>query len=156
MREVVITPILYGFDQKVHFLRGGLGLKGIGLKRLKVKVRKGCSKLAVNLFALRHLPILNRAENELTDSRFVKTIKMEKYRFHCFIDCNVEVTCIVTVIILENMFGNIKSAVFTYWIIGQGECAAELACLQMLNISLRKIFKVGTILVLTHKNQPTN
>ena len=33
----------------------------------------------------------------------------------------MEVTCIVTVIILENMFGNIKSAVFTYWGIREGE-----------------------------------
>ena len=40
---------------------------------------------------------------------------------------------------------------------------AEFACFQMLNISLLKIFihlftlfKFGTILVLTSKNQPTN
>ena len=51
-----------------------------------------------------------------------------------------EVTCIVTVIILENMFENIKSAVFINGEIGEGECAVELACLQMLNISLHKIF----------------
>ena len=49
------------------------------------------------------------------------------------------------------MFGNIKSAVFTYGGIGEGECAVELVCLQMLNISLRKTFKVRTILVLTYK-----
>ena len=35
--------------------------------------------------------------------------------------CSVEVTCIVTVIILENMFWNIKSVVFTYGGIGEGE-----------------------------------
>ena len=64
----------------------------------------------------------------------------------------MEVTCIVTVIILENMFGNIKSSAFTYGGIGEGECAVELVCLQMLNISLHKTFKVGTILVSTYKN----
>ena len=67
-----------------------------------------------NLFALPPPPILNRVKNELADSRPVKTIKKEKYRFHYFIACSVEVTCIVTVIILENIFWNIKSAVFTY------------------------------------------
>ena len=72
--------------------------------------------------------------------------------FHCFIDGSVEVTCIATVMILENIFGNNKSAVFIYGGIGEGECAVEIACLQMLNISLRKIFiylftlfKVGII-----------
>ena len=68
----------------------------------------------------------------------------------------MEVTCIVTVTILENMFGNIKSAVFTHRRIGEGESAVELLCLQMLNISLRKTFKAVTILVLTYKNQPRN
>ena len=72
----------------------------------------------------------------------------------------MEVTCIVDVTILENMFGNIKSAVFTYGGVGEGECAVELACLQILNISLRKIsfylftlFKVGSILMLTYKTK---
>ena len=67
------------------------------------------------------------------------------------------VTCIV---ILGKMFWKIKSAAFTYGEIGNS--AVELACLQMLNITLRKILiylitllKVGTILVLTSKNQPT-
>ena len=64
---------------------------------------------------------------------------------------------------LENMFGNIKSAVFTYGGVEEGNCAVKLACLEMLNISLFKIFiylstlfKIGTILVLTKKNQQTN
>ena len=83
-------------------------------KGLKLKVRKCCGKLADNLFAFPPSPILNRVESELTDSRPKKTIKKKKYRFHCFIDCILEVTCIVTVIILENMFGNINSAVVTY------------------------------------------
>ena len=75
----------------------------------------------------------------------------------------MEVTCIVTVAILENMFGNIKSAVFTHGGIRKGKCSVDFACLQMLNISLRKIFiylftlfKAGTILVLTNKSQQTN
>ena len=68
----------------------------------------------------------------------------------------MEITCIPTVTVLENMFGNIKSAVFTFGGIGEGECAVELACLPMLNISLRKIPKVGTIVLLTYKNQTTN
>ena len=90
-------------------------------KGLKLKVRKCCGKLAENLFALPPPPILNRIESELTDSHPVKTIKNKKYRFHCFIDCRVEVTCIVTVIVPENIFGNIKSAVFNYGGIGEGE-----------------------------------
>ena len=53
----------------------------------------------------------------------MKTIKKEKYMFHYFIACSVEVTCIVTVIILENSFRNIESAVFTYGEIGEEECA---------------------------------
>ena len=59
------------------------------------------------------------------------------------------------------MFLNNKSAVFTFW--GIGNSAVELVCLQMLNITFRKIFtylftsfKIGTILVLDNKNQPTN
>ena len=97
----------------------------------------------------------------MADPRTVKTIKKEKYRFHYFIACSEEVTCIVTIIILENMFWNIESVVLTYG--GKGNSAVELACLQVLNITLRNIFihlftlfKVGTILVLTNKNQATN
>ena len=59
------------------------------------------------------------------------------------------------------MFLNNKSAVFTFG--GIGNSAVELACLQMLNITFRKIFtylftsfKIETILVLANKNQPTN
>ena len=68
-----------------------------------------------------HPPNLNRIKNELADSRPVKIIKQEKYRFLCFIDFYVEVTCIKTVIILENVFRNIESAVFTYGRIEEGE-----------------------------------
>ena len=67
-------------------------------------------------------------------------MKKEKYRFPYFIACSVEVAYIVTDIMLENMFWNIKSAVFTYGGIGEGNSAVEFACLQMLNISLRKVF----------------
>ena len=109
-------------------------------KGLKVKVRKCYGKQARNLVALPPPPILNRLKSELTDSRPVKTIKKKKYRFYCLIDCSVEVTCIVTVIILENEFGNIKSAVFTHGGIRKRKCAVDFACLQMLNISLHKIF----------------
>ena len=74
-------------------------------------------------------PILNKAKYKLTDSRSVKTIKKDKYRFHWFIDCSVEVTCIVTVTILKKMCRNIKSAVFTYGETWEGKCTVELACL---------------------------
>ena len=84
-------------------------------------------------------PILNRIESELTDSRSVKTIKKNKYRFHCLIDWSVEVTYIVTAIILENMFGNINQLFLPTGEYGRGKCSVELACLQMLNISLQKI-----------------
>ena len=66
----------------------------------------------------------------------MKTIKKEKYKFHYFIARIVEVTCIVTVIVLESMFENI-------YLRGNkvGETAlVDLACLQMLNISLREIW----------------
>ena len=53
-------------------------------------------------------PILNRFKNELADPRPVKTIKKEKDRFYCIFACSVEVTCAVTIIMLENIFGNIK------------------------------------------------
>ena len=43
----------------------------------------------------------------------------------------MEVTCIVTIIVLEHMFWNIELAVFTYGGIGEGECAVELACLRV-------------------------
>ena len=128
---------------------------------IKTKSQKWWEKLAGNLFALPPPPILNRFKHEFADSRPVKTIKKEKYRFHYLIACSEEVTYIVTIIILENMFWNIKSAAFTYG--GIGNSAVELACLQELNTNLRKIFiylftsfKVGPILVLTNKNQPTN
>ena len=131
---------------------------------IKAKGQKCWGKLVqnlMNLFALPPPPILNRVKNELADSRPVKSIKKKKYRLNYFIACWEEVTNIVTIIILENMFGNIKSAVFTNG--GKGNSAVELACFQMLNINLHKIyiylfilFKVGTILVLTNKKQPTN
>ena len=88
---------------------------------IKTKSQKCLGKLAGKLFALPPSPILNSVESKLKDSRPVKTIKKEKYRFHYFIACSVEVTCIVTAIMLENMFWNIKSAAFTYRGIGDGE-----------------------------------
>ena len=107
-------------------------------KIIKSKGQKCWGKLAGKPFALPPPTILNRVENESADSRPVKTIKKRKDRFHYFIACSEEVTCIVTIIILENMFWNIKSADFTYG--GTGNSDVELACLQILNITLRKIF----------------
>ena len=74
----------------------------------------------------------------MADPRTVKIIKKEKYMFHYFIACSEEVTCIVTIIILENMFWNIESVALIYG--GKGNSAVELACLQVLNITLRNIF----------------
>ena len=91
-------------------------------KVIKSKCQKCRGKLVGNLFALPPPSILNRVKNELRDSHPVETIKKEKYRFHYFIACSVKVTCIVTLIILENMFWNIKSAVFTYGEIGEFCC----------------------------------
>ena len=82
-------------------------------KRLQLKVLKEASRKPFCTLP----PILNRAKDNLTDSLSVKTIKKKKYSFHWFIDCSVEVTCIVTVIILENMFGKINRG---------GGCAVEL------------------------------
>ena len=108
---------------------------------IKTKGQKCWGKLVqnlMNLFALPPPPILNRVKNELADSRPVKSIKKKKYRLNYFIACREEVTNIVTIIILENMFGNIKSTLFTNG--GKGNSAVELACFQMLNINLRKIY----------------
>ena len=80
-------------------------------------------------------PILNSVKNDLTDSCPVKTIKKEKYRFHYLIACSVKLTCIVTVIILKNTFGNIKINCFYLRELGRGNCAVELACLQKLNFA---------------------
>ena len=128
---------------------------------IKTKSQKCLGKLAGKRFALLPSPILNRVESELKDSRPVKTIKKEKYRFHYFIACSVEVTCIVTAIMLENMFWNIKSAVSTYGGIGDGElccwaCMFANADLHKIFIYLFTLFMDGAILVVTSKNQPTN
>ena len=90
-------------------------------KVIKTKRQKCWWKLSGNPFALSPPPILNKLESKLKDSPTVKTVKKQKYRFHYFIACSVEVTCIVTAIKLENMFWNIKSAAFTYRGIGEGE-----------------------------------
>ena len=75
---------------------------------ITTKSRKCWGKLVGNLFALPPPLILNRDESELKDSRPVKTIKKEKDRFYYFIACSVEITCLVTAIMLENIFWNIK------------------------------------------------
>ena len=137
-------------------------------KGLKLKFRKCCGKLAVTFLHFSPPPILNRVESELTDSRPVKTITKKKYRLQFFIDCSVEVTCIVTVIILENMFANINLAVFNYRRIGEGQmfcwgCMFVDAQYQppwdvylFIYLLYFTSLKVGTILVITAKNQPTN
>ena len=104
VREVIITQILYGFDQKIRFFEGWSWFNFNNLRlilckalkvyssmgrRLKLKLRKCWGKLVGGLFALSPPPILNRVRNELADSRPVKTIKKEKDRFHCFTVCSV-------------------------------------------------------------------
>ena len=135
------------WPKKLIFLRGGLGTSSIiwtyyhtrygptilGMasygpeilqlcgKKIQTKSQKYWRKLAGNPFALPPPPILNRNESGFKDSRPEKTIKEEKYMFHCVIACNVEVSCFTIAIILENMFGNIKSATFPYGVIGERE-----------------------------------
>ena len=89
-------------------------------KMMNTKGKKCWGKLARNLFALPP-PILNRVENEFAECLPVNTIKKVKYQFDYFIACSVEVAFIFIIIILENMFWNIKSAVFTNGGIGEGE-----------------------------------
>ena len=50
-----------------------------------------------------------------------------KYRFHYWIACSVELACIVTVIILENTFGNIKINCFYL----RGNRVGEIALLSL-------------------------
>ena len=83
-------------------------------KRIQTKSQKVLRGTSRRSFCIPPPPILYRFKNELTDYRLVKTIKKEKYRFHCFIACSVEVTSIVNVIILKICSGTLKSAVFTY------------------------------------------
>ena len=122
MREVIISQIIYVFVQKADFEEwswfnvNNLGLKlGMALifyssvaKRLKPKVKKCWGKLEGGFSHFSPSPILNSVKNDLADSRPVKIIKKEKYRSHYLIAWSVELTCITTVIIVENTFGNIK------------------------------------------------
>ena len=97
-------------------------------KRLKLKVTSVERNWWGTFLPYSPLPILNRVESELKDSSPVKTIKKEKFRFHCFIACSVEVTCFSTAILLENTFGNIKPVIFIYGEIEEGElcCGARM------------------------------
>ena len=122
MTEVIISQIIYGFVLKTDFegwswanvnnlaLELGMALKFYSsvAKGLKLKVKNVEANQQAGIL---RFTILNRVKNDLADSR-QKTIKKVKYRFHCFIVCSVEVTCIVTVIILENTFGDIKISCF--------------------------------------------
>ena len=114
MREVIITRILYKFDQKTRFFYEGcswfkfnnlrmaldMALKFYSCveKRLKLKVQ---SVEETRRSPPPPPPILNSVESTLKDFRPVKTI--------------------TTTIILGNMIGNIKSAVFTNGGAGEGE-----------------------------------
>ena len=122
MREVIISQIVYGFVQKADFKgRSWFNVDNLELapdmaleiyssvaKRLKLKMKKCWGKLEGSFLHFPSPVILNSIKNDLADSRPVKTIKKEKYRFHYLISCSVELTCIATVIILENTFGNIS------------------------------------------------
>ena len=107
-------------------------------KRLKLNVKSVEANYQGTFLHFPPPPVLNRVESELKHSPPVKTIKKEKDSFHCFIDCSKELICFITAIILENMFGNIKSALFYLW--GNRGGGIVLLSLQMLNISLLNIF----------------
>ena len=114
MTDDIINEILYGFDYKNRFFRGWSWFKFNNLRLVLgmvltfyswvEKSQKSWEELARSLFALHHARILNRVESKLKDSRPVKTIEKERYRFYSFISCSVEVTFIITTLILENMF----------------------------------------------------
>ena len=143
MREVIISQIIYGFVQKADFERWSSFNVNTAVwqkdqnsvtksvtKRLKLKVKKCWGKLEGGISALSPsvlLPPSNSVKNDLADSRPVKTIKKEKYRFHYLIACSVELTCIVTAIILEDTFRNIKTNWFYLW----GNRVEEIALLSL-------------------------
>ena len=131
-------------------------------KRLKLKVKSVKGSQQATILHFPNPPILNRVESKLKDSRPVKTVKNKKYMFHCFIDCRVEPTQ-TPPLYQKICLGTLNQLCLPTGEQGSRNCAVELACLQMLNISLHKIFiylfilfKVGIILVSTNKNQPTN
>ena len=83
-REVVITEMLYGFDQKNQFFWGvvlvevqyfetgtryGPDILQLCGKKIKTKSQKCWGKLAGNLFAIHLSPILNGVGSNLKDSR---------------------------------------------------------------------------------------
>ena len=154
MREVIITQILYGFDHKTDFegcswfkfndWRLVLGMAMIFYRsvakgfKLKVRSQKVLRETSRRPLYIPPPPILYRFKNELTDSRLVKTIKKEKYRFHCFIACSVEEPSIVNVIILKICSGTLQSAVFTYGEIGKGKlCCWDSVCKCWTSASVR-------------------
>ena len=126
MREVIISQIIYGFVQKTDFEGwswfnvNNLGLAlGMALeilqqcgKKMKTKSQKVLRELEGVFLHFDPPPILNCVKNNLADSCPVKTIKKERYRFPYLIACSVELTCVVSVIILKNTFGKIKTNCF--------------------------------------------
>ena len=127
IREVIISQIIYGFVQKTDFegwswfnvnnlgLALGMALKFYSsvAKRWKLKVENCWGELEGGLH-FPHPPILN-------------SVKKEKYRFHYLIACSAELSCTVTVIMLENTFGNIKINCFYL----RGNRAGEIALLSL-------------------------
>ena len=129
IREVIISQIIYGFVQKTDFegwswfnvnnlgLALGMALKFYSsvAKRWKLKAEKFWGKLEGGEgFHFPPAPILN-------------SVKKEKYRFHYLIACSAELSCTVTVIMLENTFGNIKISCFYL----RGNRAGEIALLSL-------------------------
>ena len=140
MREVIISQIIYGFVQKTDFEGwswfnvNNLGLAlGMALKfyssvakrlKLKVKVLRETRKGAFFTFPLLPSWVVLKMIWQIP---VVKTVKKENYRFHYSIACSVELTCIFTVIILENTFGNIKINCFYL----RGNRVGEIALLSL-------------------------
>ena len=130
IREVIISQMIYEFFQKADFEGwlwfnvNNLGLAlGMALtfyssvaKRLKLKVKKCWGKLEEWLFALS--PLIP----SLIALKIIWQIPV-----HYLIACSVELTCIVTIIILENTFGNIKINCFYL----RGNRVGEIALLSL-------------------------
>ena len=128
MREVILHKWYKDLTRKTDFLESWSWFKFNNLKLvlcmtlklyscvekgLKPRVRTCCRKLPASHFP--PPPILNRVESELTGALPVKTIKKKKNRFHCFIDCSVEVTNIVTVIIPKMCLGTLNHLFLPMW-----------------------------------------
>ena len=108
-------------------------------------------------------PILYRVERELKDYCPMKTLKRRNLGFIASLPAVRKSPVLSPPLYLKICLGTLNQLFLSMGEQGRGNCAVELACLQMFNISLLKIFiylftlfTVGTILVVTNKNQPTN